>query len=504
MSRFRSKVRCWFDARRIASGRSWLSRLALIALAAAAAALPVAALAQVDEGEEIICTGGARLWHGTLEETANIDAVPVPESYRRLFYPNDPCGSGLVVATLIDWHRSFGDEASTAAALAFLEKEHARLAGPAGDLDRRILLAGKPARRDVAAAAPLLAKGGAERERAWRRLARSKTIVQLRNLEKSWADHLFLAHLYLRAASAFRSQALLARARSWYEPTQRGAAALMQVRASFGPQGEHLLADVLSDSHGQAKLDEAETAIAVYTALLSRSAGDIAAAAATLQRNSKPIYTAALEQAFGAGDDFCDFDEDGPGQTSSEDCRQHDNLEYEVLAWAPLKAIVDLLQGEASVKPGDRDPLRRLDSLDNAVRLLAASEQRHERPHGGLGYGASRTDERAALLYLIRAEVYERLARAAAAETSQQRYEREDLLRAAFDDLARAETAAPPTASPARFRRIAERFLALDALADSLPPEASDVPRWADPRVKRKAAYYRTVLPRLDDIAAGR
>ena len=68
--------------------------------------------------------------------------------------------------------------------------------------------------------------------------------------------------------------------------------------------------------------------------------------------------------------------------------------------------------------------------------------------------------------------------------------------------MARWASSAPPDEVPRRFRQVAERWLALWKTADAfVPPSRNADAVW--PQRARYAAYLKTVLEKLDEIAIG-
>ncbi len=65
-------------------GVAWRPVGMLLAAVALQAAASARASSAQEAGEETICVMPLTLWSGGLEETRDIAAVPVPESYRRM------------------------------------------------------------------------------------------------------------------------------------------------------------------------------------------------------------------------------------------------------------------------------------------------------------------------------------------------------------------------------------------------------------------------------------
>ena len=458
----------------------------LLALAIATYPAPAAAWAGApnDQAEptERICLAVAIMWGGTAEDVRHIRDIPVPVSYRHL-YEDDPCQNfGWPMETLVTWHLAYGDEASTRAALAYLEAhftEHMPAPARLTSLLAGAVRAAGPALR---AAEPGLAAGGSHYLEAHRALERHPSVRRLWDLTGAREHFLFLARQYLRAAEVFASPAFLARANAFYMPVRDSFA---QVRA---PDSEDRLGIAPDQNDG---LDQLAMRLAVARARLAGGAADWQAAEAVLARVGTPAIILAGAHAYENGADFCDL-ESGAEVAPLRDACERDSgwVQRDAIAYWLSRAELDLLADP----PGNRDPAAQPESFGNAKRLL-------ERGSEGGFLGESSRDWRIRLS-LARADQLARAARAAEARGSSAAGEAMELQRAALTVLAEAERLAPPPWAPAWFRRIAEAYLRIAADLDGARP-ADQEPQLFRPADPRMTAYFRHILGALDAIAVG-
>lgn len=95
-------------------------RTFLYVLIFAVTSLPASAQEQDDD---IICAGGARFWHGDMDDVRNIAPKPVPDSYQGVFESTGCSRWSLVVPSLLHWHRRVGSEDSMTAAIEYLSRD---------------------------------------------------------------------------------------------------------------------------------------------------------------------------------------------------------------------------------------------------------------------------------------------------------------------------------------------------------------------------------------------
>ena len=407
----------------------------------------------------------------------------MPESYRHL-YEDDPCENfGWTQESLVTWHFAYGDEASTAAALAHLDAHFTANMPPPARLPGLLAAAVRAATPVLRTAEPALAAGGPGAETAYRAFDRNPSVRRVRDLEAARDHYLFLARQYVRAAELYASPAFLARANTFYAPVRDSFA---QVRA---PDAEDRLHVGPDENVG---LDELAMRLAVAAARIGGRAAEWGAAEVAVEQVGTPAIRLAGVHAYENGSDFCDVESSAQLAPMRDACEENDRLlERRAKAYWLARAELDLIVDPAG--PGDltAEP----ESYRNAQRLL-------ERPGDAVFLGEFGRDRRIELS-LARANQLARVARAVAAHGGPRA--RHDAIRledVALTVLAEAERLAPPPWAPAWFRRIAEAYLPIAADLDAQRTAAPEPRRFpsVDPRM---TAYFRHTLAALDAIAVG-
>jgi hypothetical protein len=435
------------------------------------------------ESDERICIMTANMWGGTAEDVRHIHDIPVPESYRHL-YEDDPCQNfGWPMETLVTWHLAYGDEASAAAALSYLEAHFTAGSPPPAHLPALLAAAVRSAGPALRAAGPALATVGPGYEAARRALERHLTIRRVRDLTGARQRFLFLATQYVRAAEVYGSAAFLARANAFYAPVRDSFA---QVQA---PDAEDRLGIGPNENN---RLNELAMRLAVATARIGGRAADWGTAEIVVENIGTPTVRLAGAHAYENGAEFCDMESRADLAPVREACREDaERLERDATNYWVSRAELDLL----SDPPSPDDAEAESESHRNAQRLLERSRQ------GGFLGELSR--DRRIQFSLARTNQLARAMHSAAARgTPGARYDAARLGDEALFALVDVERLAPPPWAPAWFRRIAEPYLAIAADLDALraaEPE-SDRTTTADPRT---TAYFRHTLAALDAIAVG-
>lgn len=447
--------------------------LAAAALGLANAAQPATAR-KSDTGEgEVICLSFLSIWRGSLEETARIETVPIPDSYRQSFAWTG-C-QNLSKGSLIDWHIAFGSERSVTPALQFLERtaREGILAPP--EFERRLPSAIAEARKRIDALKPADERDIAFSRRAAsyqaERLAlrTSKEFRALRSFVAAQERYQFLAGVYLRAAAAFDSPALLAKSSEYLAPALKGAEQLFEgqrvAMAKSASVGEEAgLASVNVNT-----IRALEMHHAVTRARLSRAPGDIAAAAEIIRANSDPVMSEAAKAIDRGRRDYCRGEDTSYALRAA--CRGENSLELRLRAFWVNAALLELLGGEA-VAAAPR--ISSSDSYQVALEVLEATEEEYF--PDWVRY-TPEIDERVTL-YLAKSD---RLL-ADAGPADQDGYDEAD---EALALLLQAERLVPFALHPNRFAAIARRYLAIIQRwpRDELAPETA-----------RFAAYFKGVL----------
>jgi hypothetical protein len=447
----------------------WLF-LSLVVVAPAAAAQ--------EDPDGPICIDGAG-WRGSGADVRQIEAVPVPESFRQRFESLAPCVRWATSPVhLVDWHLRFGSERSTAAALAYLENDSQRPVPPeryAHEL-RRAWRAALPVLRQ---AARIRQREGLSPSAQYRFMEGRPSFRRLDSLIEDRTEYQFMTEYYLRAAEQFGSLALLERAEVYMRALLASADFLRPLEGRA--PADHLYFNL--DPH---RSDTFRLRTAVLRAQLTRSADDIAAARRVVNEVERPPYALLLGAAYSGGDDFCDISEGrSHAETIDAACRADDEIAERVMSWALARSLIDLIADSAE-RLGD----------DVLIALL----ERERRTDDGRCCRRPSAEDELVRLRLQRAE-HELRRFAVTTDFSNARQHWRD----ALGELRRAADLVPPPDAPARFRPIGEAWLRVWARGEALsPPPGEDIPLpTASPDLRRYAAYLRSLLPNLDAIAAG-
>src|SRR5271154_2513619 len=106
----------------------------LAALAIAASAPSTSSANQPSAQGTEICVEGPQ-WRPTVEDSANIEAQPIPPSYRAMFESSDPCVRwSMGDENILPWLLHFGSARSASVALAYLERDYTRPSPDVGAL----------------------------------------------------------------------------------------------------------------------------------------------------------------------------------------------------------------------------------------------------------------------------------------------------------------------------------------------------------------------------------
>jgi hypothetical protein len=417
-----------------------------------------------------ICVGG-RQWHPTLEDNQAIESIPVPKSYSSLFESVAPCVRWALDETdLIDWHLEFGSVDSITAALAYLQRDYMRDAPDPASYPDMVRHAYRAASSDMLRVDEL---SGSE----WREFVdESGQIAKLRKTVELNDNYFFLAEQYLRAAEEFGDKRLLAKAQGYLAP-------LPVVREFLEPRSDdpRLKRDLHNDLKQAVFVDDLRMRAAVLSASLSPSRDHAREARKLLDEFDPPAFELALDRAYSGGDDFCDISE---GWNRAEQveaaCKDVDEYPLKVLFYAPSAARLALFDGGGSIswaqyrrvidliEKAKGDSCCRRYPRDDLFRLYRAKAAYHLRRFDALG-----SDGRRDWFQALRA-------------------------------LREANSLFPPDEAPARFARIASEWLALWEAGEAIPPHNRNDPRATDdPALRRYAAFLRTVLPEIKQIASG-
>ncbi|MBV9881939.1 MAG: hypothetical protein JO276_02930 [Sphingomonadaceae bacterium] len=430
--------------------------------------------------EEAICVGGPE-WRATLLDARQIEVAPVPAGYRALFETRDPCLEQATNETiLVEWHLRFGSEASTTAALAYVERDYSQQAQLIADYRSRVESAWRAAQPDLRAAHEVRQPEHVNYSAQAMFVERSRTIGRLQALVAVRENFIFLALLYLRAAEEFGSLPMLDKAAIYLRPALDGAAFLAPL------ERQPPVANMIYFNLQTFRTDEIRMREAVLRAHLTRTPQDLARAEQVLQSIEQPLYRRLAEAAY-SGDDFCDIDRGASGADELETaCAADDEISQRVAPYWVNRAMLGFVLPPSQSRDGEL-----------ALRLL--EQERFHQGHCCLG----RTEDDLVRFYRMQADQQRHAFTEAVA--------RRDWFAArqpwsqALDALEKAVRLTPPDQAPARFRRIARAWLDIWVRSSESrgDPDESVAQLTEAPQRRRFASYLRQTLAGLDRIATG-
>lgn len=461
-------------------------------VAAILALLAVPAAGQEADEAEVICILTLSTPDGTAEDYRNIRTNPIPPSMAAAF-EDRPCG-GINQNSLLAWHLRVGDEATTTAALDFIEAKKAPVAGDPQRFAADLAASLEAAEKDVAKYAVLWTERKTREAQRLRR--KSKSFSRLDALMRQYDGHVFTARSFYEAARYFQSRELLARAERHLAMIDAGFAILKSPDHLAPEYAGHLWFD--NEGH------YADLVLPELMAALRHSLNGIE------KPRPRPLQM---------------FDDEPVGDLrkiveEGVPLREAKSLYPDAeLLWAALDAdqhyirtIVMLWDAEAQVEMAEvastnpRTARCDVNHFDRASSGLAMLAQDHEEAYSLTGYRSpilwgGYGDRRIALL-LDKSNCWSKLARRADDQGDPE-------LAAVFADkaiypLIDARQLVQPDESPTRFRQIASRYLesakecarlhALTQGGEEFCPAAHDT---------RLKAYFETNLAALDAIASG-
>lgn len=463
-----------------------LSIFAKLLLAASAAFLAAGEPAHAQKAEraqnEVICTSILRLWQGSVEDTRQIDSVPVPKRFRDSLESRDPCQSmQLDRGGLIDWHLKFGTASSVEAALTYLEERH--FGQPQLTPQRYVPALQKAfqaAKRDLERAAKLVEPQGAAYSVRQRYLNKSPSVGALRQLLRDRDGFLSFGEQYLRAAEEFSSPRLLARADAYLEPVFEATRYLAPL------ESEAPVAGLLYFNLHGFRVDDLWARSAILGARLSGTKAAIERARALLTSQLRPDYVRIAETAFSGGSDFCDI---SSGWSRSEQiaaaCRADDDNQTRISNYWTNRATFDAIFDRGSEMDGQETVTASVPGSDYLALRLLRLEGLSE--NGGRCCGRSAGDDLLRILIADAEGKIRLIQRGLAGEKVQ---DVELSWREALDRLQEAEQLAPPYQAMGRFQRIGAKWLEVWSMGEHLfaATDGGRDPR-LNPDLQRYAKY---------------
>lgn len=461
-------------------------------VAAILALLAAPAAGQEADEAEIICILTLRTPDGTAEDYRSIRTNPIPPSMAAAF-EDRPCG-GINQNALLAWHLRVGDEATTTAALDFIEAKKAPDSENPEDYAAELATALATAQKDLAKYAALWKQSKTSEATRLRR--KSKSFRHLDALIRQYDGHIFTARSFYEAARYFQSRDLLARAERHLAMVNAGLAILSAP--------EHLAPEYEGHLWFESDGNYADIVLPELMAALRHSLDGVETP------RPRPLQKYDDEPV---GDLRKIVEEGVP-------LREAKSLYPDAeLLWAALDedqhyiwTIVMLWDAEAQVEMAEvastnpRTARCDVNHFDRASSGLAMLAQDHEEAYSLNGYRSPLLwggygDKRIALL-LDKSRCWSKLAERADDQDDPE-------LAAMFATkaiypLIDARQLVQPDESPTRFRQIASRYLEAAeecARLHALTQGGEEYcPAAQDPRLK---AYFETNLAALDAIAAG-
>jgi hypothetical protein len=457
-----------------------MRRLFALAFLLSSAVTPSSALAQTalppeEEGEGQICILIAYRWNGSPDEVRQIQEQPVPQSY--VGHKSGACGGRAFPEDIVRWHLLFGSEDTVKEALQFIEKRDGSATGIAaklkGDLTKALAkLDDELATEDESDDSRL---DVSKPEKLGPFIANTPSVNDLRMLKNRLHFELLdRVHLYLSAAEIFQSKPLATQAQKLFALHQEIEAKLLPPRDGGGDVDIYVskaLEYVQDSSSPDLTSMEIDLRLAVLDAQLDPTPQTLNKASQVLERRRTSVYTDALTVAFEGGDDFCDLDD--REQAIINACRNDNAFVSKAMAYGYADAMLAILT----------DFSGRWDWQDYVV--LHQQDMIHD---SELFSSLTGPDERVVDLKLAVAD--RNVAKVKAGEKGNWSYER------AWQLLSELTPLANPAQNPVRFRKIAERAIAVDAEMQK------DDSRWQKGHAQL-LAYYRLNLDNLDKLASG-
>jgi hypothetical protein len=387
--------------------------------------------------------------------------------------------------SLLDWHLAYGNEKSADAAIQYLEGR---------------MLAGKPVRADlISELAAITGKGSGKHART---RAKGQSVDALIETADAYRT---VAMEYARAADFYSSPSLLAKAERLAEPSlpvglllraPREDGKLCQVDGQQCELREKAANLPNLDDLDDRKWRDFDLQLAVARARIGGTESDFVAARAMFVRNDDPHYDTAGDEAYMHGDNFCDIG-DASHLSNWKGACDEDNFDRRALSYWRYRAVFSAI-AQAAAQEGLR-PRRTEWDGEIALRLIEAEERARSSGLPELYFGAASyavtdirfaTAERQYGKALRQFEVDPRPGRTQAAA---------DLDRS-LNLYWQAAIYVQGTTHPGWLRRIGLRYLEVSEMLE----KARDPNDPLSPNHARRMAWFRTILPRLDELALGK
>lgn len=458
----------------------------LLIVSHAATSVAAQAPSPPDKEEGQICILIAYAWNGSPTETKQIKDIPVPNSYKT--QKGGACGGHVDASHLIRWHLRYGNEDTVQQALSFIGKRDGTSDAISAQLDRDLTSALVELDREFAVEdereESRLDVSQPEKLRSF--VANTPAVNKLSLVKNTLnSDLLNRIDLYLSTAEIFRSNRFAVKARNIYKQYQAIETRLLPTRDGGRPDLDPYVSSALEVVQDSSSRDltsmEIHLRLAVLEAQLTLSPEMFNSAREALKKRYRPAYANAPKEAFSGGDDFCDLYEERHRNDWEREiakaCKEDYAFVSKAMAYGYADAMLAILTDSDQRAPGKWD-------WEDYVIL----HQKDMIYNSGQRNYMTGDNERIINLKLAVADRH--FANSKAKVGGRWSYEE------AWRLLAELSPLINPSENPVRFRQIAERAIAVDAVMQS------EEKGWQEQHAQL-LAYYRLNLRNLDKLAVG-
>lgn len=458
----------------------------LLIVSHAATSVAAQALSPPDEEEGQVCILIAYGWNGSPAEIKQINEIPVPNSYKT--GKGGACGGHVDASYLIKWHLRYGNKDTVQQALSFIEKRDGTSDAISAQLERNLTSALIELEREFEVEDERedsrLDASQPDKLRSF--LANSPAINKLSVVKNTLnSDLLDRINLYLSTAEIFRSNRFATKARTIFTQYQAIETRLLPTRDGGRPDLDTNVSSALEVVQDSSSRDltsmEIDLRLAVLEAQLTPSAETFDSAREALKRRHRPAYANAPKEAFGGGDDFCDLYEERFLNDWEREIAKACKEDYAFVPKAMAYGYADAML--AILTDSDQRAFGKWDWQDYVIL-----HQKDMIYNSGQRSYMTGDNERVINLKLAVADRH--FAKSKAKQGGRWSYEEAWRLLAGLAPLVN------PAENPVRFRQIAERAIAVNAMMQK------EDKGWEQQHAQL-LAYYRLNLQNLDKVAVG-
>jgi hypothetical protein len=450
----------------------------LLIVSHAATSVAAQAPSPPDEEEGQICILIAYGWNGTPTEIKQIKEIPVPKSYKTR--KGGACGGYVDASYLIRWHLLYGNEDTVQQALSFIEKRDGTSDTISAQLDRDLTTALFELESEISR----LDVSQPEKLRSF--VANTPAVNKLSLVKNTLnSDLLNRINLYLSTAEIFRSNSFATKARNIFAQYEAIEKRLLPMRDGGRPDLNPYVSSALEVVQDSSSRDltsmEIHLRLAVLEAQLTPSPATFDSAREALKKRYRPAYANAPKEAFSGGDDFCDLYEERHLNDWEREIAKACKEDYAFVPKAMAYGYADAML--AILTDSDQRAFGKWDWQDYVIL-----HQKDMIYNSGQRNYMTGDNERVINLKLALADQH--FAKSKAREGGRWSYEE------AWRLLAELSPLINPSENPVRFRQIAERAIAIDAVMQN------EEKGWKEQHAQL-LAYYRLNLRNLDKLAVG-